>query len=278
MKFTLQSGQILLITLLALTLATTIGLALIGRTTIDVGVSNQLDQAAKALSAAEAGIEEALKTGSGTVGTIVIAPGVKYAVTKTEIGGGNANYLFPRVSLKGTSEILWLVAHDDLTGQIIETQFYKDAKLGFCWQNSAALIVLIFYKRIEDSTYQVVRAAWDPDLLRSAMNLFDNRVNSGGCGDSLTNVNVTIDFATLGIAPEDILLALRLRPLYADSQLAVAPVGNLPKQGNSYVATGSTETGLARKVLVNQLYRAPDSFFDYVVYTQGGSFGRQAPQ
>ena len=64
-----QPGQVLLLTLLVLSVATTVVLSLIGRATTDVAISNQIAESQRAFSAAEAGIEEMLKTGS-------VAPGV----------------------------------------------------------------------------------------------------------------------------------------------------------------------------------------------------------
>ena len=81
-----QQGQILLITLLVLTVATTIALSLIGRATIDLSMSNQLEESTRAFNAAEAGVEQALKSGLGTNGPAVLTNGVTYDVTVNTIG------------------------------------------------------------------------------------------------------------------------------------------------------------------------------------------------
>lgn len=55
-------GQVLLITVLVLSIAVTIALSLIGRSVTDVSMSRNLEESARAFSAAEAGIEETLLT------------------------------------------------------------------------------------------------------------------------------------------------------------------------------------------------------------------------
>lgn len=273
-----QAGQILLITLLALSVASTVALALVGRATTDVAVSNQLDEAAKAFSAAEAGLEEALKT--GIAGGGIISTGVNYAVTKTDIGGGNNQYIFPQKSTKGESATLWLVSHDDTTGNIIESPFYTASTINLCWQNTAAVAVSIFYKQSSDNTYQVARGAYDPNPGRIIQNQFSpTTLGSIECGAGNDYVGSVLQFSDFGIDPQnDTLLALRIRPFYADSQLLLIPTAILPKQGNNYVSSGTTATGLERKIIVNQLYAAPDTVFDYAVFVQQGGFGHSQLQ
>jgi hypothetical protein len=123
-KYRAQSGQVVLITLLVLTIATTVALSLIARTTTDTTITAQVEESSRAFSAAEAGIEEALKTASGTIGAKVLTSGVLYNVTVNSIGGAVGVYEFSKKTLKGDTETLWLVAHDS-NGVPIITQTYK---------------------------------------------------------------------------------------------------------------------------------------------------------
>src|SRR3990172_6897276 len=104
-----QSGQVVLITLLVLTIATTVALSLISRTTTDTTITAQVEESSRAFNAAEAGIEEALISGGGTRGAQVLAPGVSYAVSVASIGTAVGIYEFPKKTLKGVTETLWLV-------------------------------------------------------------------------------------------------------------------------------------------------------------------------
>ncbi len=64
----MHSGQVLLITMLVMAVATTIGLALASRSTQDVNISTQVEESSRAFSAAEAGIEEGTEAGVRTRG------------------------------------------------------------------------------------------------------------------------------------------------------------------------------------------------------------------
>ncbi len=132
-----QSGQIALIGLLVLMVATTIGLSLIARSTTDVSVTRNVEESNRAFSAAEAGIEEGLKTGTG--GNVTIDPtlGVKYNVAVNTVGGGDQPFAFPQPTLKEDTETLWLVGHN-LDGTINETRVYAAPTIDVCWGNGTA--------------------------------------------------------------------------------------------------------------------------------------------
>lgn len=268
-----QSGQILIITLLVLTVATTIALSVIGRSTSDEAISSQLEESARAFSAAEAGIEEALR--SGQPATTILTSGPKYTVTVGSIGGAAGPFQFPRKTPVGTTETLWLVSHN-ADGTLDETTPLAMSGATVCWSSEAtvpALSVIVLYKSGSDGSYRTARMALDPDATRVVTNKFTSIGPSGThCG--LPNYYQNqITFSDLGIGPADTLLALRIRPVYADTQVVVDPgVVTLPSQGNRIESTGSTDAGVSRKVVVYQQYRSPETVFDASIISQS-SFG-----
>lgn len=272
-----QKGQALLITILVLTIATTIALSLIGRGTVDQNISGQLEESSRAFNAAEAGIEESLQSGTGSGGSRVLTGGVNYNVTVSNIGGTTGTYSVPHKTPIGITDTIWLANHH-ADGSIDESVYYTGNTINLCWSMETAgarpaLVVAILYEN--GSGIFVKRKAIDPDpTSRSNANQFDSSGISspGGCG--LTNYyQKTIDFSVLGINPADSKLAMRIRPEYSDTNIAVVTQAgiNLPKQGNRLDSTGSTDSGISRKVIVYQLYRAPASIFDYVLYDQSGA-------
>lgn len=269
-------GQILLITLLVLTVATTIALSLIGRATLDLSMSNQLEESTRAFDAAEAGIEQALRSGTGTSGPSTLSPGVTYDVSVNSIGGAAGVYQFSHATPENVTETIWLVSHT-ADGDLDETPFYTSPTIDLCWSQGttpAALVVAILYREGTDQTYQVARTAVDPS---SRGNNFDmTGITTNGCG--LSYYRKVINFASLGLtlngASRDTLLALRIRPIYADATLAVdGGAFGIPRQGNVIESTGSTATGITRKVIVYQQYRSALTVFDSVVHSQS-LFGR----
>lgn len=282
-----QQGQVLLITLLILSLAITVGLSLIGRETVNTNISNQVAESSKAFSAAEAGIEESLKNGQGTLGSeVVIAPGLSYKVNKSDIGGSEGTYVFPKKTSKGLDEVLWLTDHI-ANGSLVENAAtdYNGSYIDVCWTTAVptppAIIVSILYK--QGASYKLARGAYDPVAgTRTPANNFSavTDVTNGCGGGSGTNFRQRLDFSTLisGYDPgSDILIMARFRPVYSDTQLAINTPAGVPTklQGFAYESSGTTEIGLTRNIIVNQQYRAASSLFDFAVYTIDGSFRAQ---
>lgn len=258
----------LLITLLVLTVATTIALSLIGRATLDLSMTNQLEESARAFDAAEAGVESALQSGTPAT-NVALANGVTYSVNVNQIGGTTGVYQVARKTTAGSTETLWLVNHDT-AGALVETPFYTSPTLDVCWDNAAAaLSVGVLYKD-NAGNYKMARVATDSNAASHANNFSAPTLSSNGCG--LTgNLSYRINFGALGIANggTDTLLALRIRPEYADTTIAVDGGGiGVPKQGNQIESIGTTGTGVSRKVVVYQQYRSAASMFDYVIYSQ----------
>jgi Tfp pilus assembly protein PilX len=268
-----SSGQVLLITLLVLSVAVTIALSLIGRGTMDANMSANLEESARAFNAAEAGIEDALKSGLGTTTAQALSPGLSYTVKLSQVAGTANVYQLPKKTIRGTTETVWLVSHNS-DGSLNESSAYTGTTIKVCWSSEAtvpAVETTLLYKR--GSSYQVAKSPLESDATRAGTNKFTNSgISTPGCG--LSNYySATIDFTTLGIVIGDTLLALRLTPRYSDTRLAIDPgVNPLPQQGNQVESTGSTAGGVSRKIIVFQQYKAPSSIFDSSIYSQG-SFG-----
>lgn len=269
-----NSGQILLITLLVLTVATTVALSLIGRATIDLSMSNQLEESTRAFDAAEAGVEQALRTGTSTAGVpVTLSSGVTYNVSINSIGGATGVFQMAHETFQNTTETLWLVEHDSATGLLDETPFYTASTIELCWSRetspdpAAALGVTVLYKESTDNSYQVARMALDPATVSRSNNFDSTNITTIGCG--LGYYGRQVDFTVLGIAPlSDTILALRIRPYYADATIAInGGAVAIPKQGNQIESIGETGTGVSRKVVVYQQYRAAQSVFDSSIHS-----------
>lgn len=271
-----ESGQALLITILVLTIATTVALSLIGRGTVDQTISTQIEESNRAFNAAEAGIEESLQSGAGSGGQKILSPGVNYQVTRADIAASTGTYVLPQKSTVGITETVWLSAHTT-TGDIDYTpnSWYSGNTINVCWSmeapgNRPALVIAILYQ--DAGGVYVKRVAVDRDSATHNNQFQADDGISNGCG--LTNYfQKTISLTTMGIDVSKQRLALRIRPEYADTQIAIQTQSGiaLPKQGNRFESTGTTDSGVSRKVVVNQLYRAPSSIFDYVLYDQSGA-------
>lgn len=267
-----KKGQVLLITLLVLAIATTVGLSLISRTTTDTTITSQIEDSSRAFSAAEAGVEEALESGTGSGGTQVLTGGeAKYDVTVTNIQDAAGIFVFPKKTTKGETETLWLVAHT-AGGALIESPTYTANSIRICWSSETttpAIEASLLYKENSDGSYRMYKAAYDPNSSRAATNNFSSTYTPGGCGGTTgTNYRITMTYA--GINPaSDTLLALRITPLYSDAIIGIDTNGAaIPTQGKRIDSTGSTDTGTNRKIVVYQQYRSPPTVFNSALYSQ----------
>ncbi|KKR03258.1 MAG: hypothetical protein UU25_C0001G0019 [Microgenomates group bacterium GW2011_GWB1_40_9] len=278
MKVVAYKGQVLLITVLVLSIAVTIALSLIGRSVSDVSMGRNLEESARAFSAAEAGIEEALRTNTQATNTSYI-PGAGYSSNIAVIGDTTGVYTLPTVTI-GQADSVWLVGHTTLNA-IDESSYYQNSTIDICWMHATpapALEVTIYYK--SGGTYLVTRGAYDPDVATRPSNNFSTVTDydnvSGGCGAMTDVYRQTVTIPTgVGIIP----LFMRIRPYYGNATVTVTPLGGekLPKQGlevssvgcTQITASGCTEGGVTRKIVVRRQYAGPATVFDYSVFSQG---------
>lgn len=267
-----QSGQVVLVTLLVLSVATTIALAMASRTTTDVKISTQVEDSSRAFSAAEAGIEEGLRTGTAITDAPIGASGVSYTVSPSDLGASE-NYVFPAVTPEGNTATLWLV--DPTTGPPYTPQ-YTGSYIDLCWQGNMAVVAALYFN--DGGTYKVGRLAYDPDIARSGGNEFDYPITStsGTCGTINGNMQ-RLSFADFDTnATSDNAIMLRFKPVYGQTQFGVkssGPLTMIPSQGKIYESCGTVEgTDVTRCLSVQQGYKTPSGLFDYVIYAQSGNF------
>lgn len=273
-----SSGQALLIVVLIMAVALTIGLAVVSRSITDIKISRQEEESSRVFSVAEAGIEESLKAGAATsvtIGTITAS------VTETAQGGGT-EFVFPQAIEAGDTQTVWLVEHDS-DGNLTETGRYTGNTIDLYWGNenqnpgqltAPALEVSVIYK--EGSVYKIIRGAFDPytgtDANRNANSFDDADIGNYPIGGK------TFRFRKLGFTlPGGTPYAARLRLIYNDQAqiLGIADnnadgVQNFPSQGKCYESTASLSTsGITRKVQQCQFHKAPPGIFDYVLFSEG---------
>jgi hypothetical protein len=273
-------GQVLLITVLVLSVAVTIALSLIGRSVSDVSMSRNVEESARAFSAAEAGIEEALRTNAQQ--TNVSYGGAGYSSSIAVIGDSTGVYTLPTISV-GQADTVWLVAHNALNVLDLSQSpyYYPNSTIDICWAHATpepALEVVIYY--MSGANYYVNRGVYDPGDVKNPPNNFSGVTDSGnidgGCG-GMQNVyrqRVTIPTG-VGVIP----LFMRIRPYYGNATVSIAPLGGdkLPTQGfevssvgcTQITQEGCTEGGVTRKIVVRRQYPGAATIFDYSIYSQG---------
>lgn len=286
----LESGQALVLVLLSLAVVLTLVLFILSRSVTDILVSSKTDEAARAFSAAEAGIEQALvigTSGGGDLGT-----GASYSSNVSDFAAGATEFNYPVELSSGDTMTTWFVNHDLATGETVcdaSHPCFTGTAFQVCWgkpgENSGdvttpAVEVSIFYESTPDvaSSTKIARAVFDPNAGRLSSNSFTQADNINcSVGDKNYPFQKTINFSDVGIGAgvsgtAGGLRFARVRILYAGG---VEPVGvsviggTLPSQGQNISSTGISGDS-QRKVDVFQGWPEAPSVFDYSVYSSTG--------
>lgn len=106
-----QSGQALVIVLLSLAVVLTIVLFILARSTTDIAVSSKSEEATRAFSAAEAGVENALVIGVGG-SNLNLGNNASYTSTVTGFAENSPDFIYPVPMYSGDSMTTWFVSHD----------------------------------------------------------------------------------------------------------------------------------------------------------------------
>lgn len=284
-----QAGQVVLVLILVMTVALAIGLSVIQKSLLDVSTSTKVEQSQRAFSAAEAGIEKALKGDNGGVvfpenqsqaqvvdsGLIPILPPANTRQDPLE---------YPKLSKEEIAHF-WLA--DPASTSNPPAQFYTQTSLDVYWGDStsdrAALeLTLVYY---DGSQYTARKWYLDHTITRNPPNGFEQLPCSGytlGSNAYQCKKTIGVDSNTSGVVALDTIplpsgmMLLRARLLYnSQSQpLAVQARGtcglncSLPPQAKILVSTG-TSGETQRRVRVFQLIKVVPPYFDYAIFSAG---------
>lgn len=272
-----SSGQVILIILLVMTVGITIGLSLVSRTVSDIKISSQIADSSKAFSAAEAGIEAALK-GANVGGTADLTLGGANATyLVSDAGNSDQPYTIYNVAA-GNSQTIWLTDHNSSGGiEMPPLDVYNGPNVDVCWGPRSgdaapnpipAVEVTLLYYDEADSGYKIAKGAYDPSS--TPRGGFGSADSTGSyCGSEDRKYHKQIVFSSDFSAPpgNTRYIFLRVNPLYNSTDLVVDPQADLPAQGKLITSTGSTTTGVSRKLNVIQGYASLPSVFDYTLFT-----------
>lgn len=244
-----ESGQVAVAILLILTVMLTIAVSTAVRTTEEVSLSTQQNEATRVFNAAEAGIDLALKDGdfvdpAGSFGS--------YRVT-------------------GTATVQWSVTPSSDYNDTVEegkgvtiNLENNTSNVSVYWSSvedspeaRASLLIAVYYDNAEDS---VEYFAVGPSTRG------DDFVTPAGGGP---NYNFKFDVPFGSVNP----VAMRVIPVYEDTDLEVTGT-NLPIQQHLIRSEAINEVQNAnfeKKVIeVTRTQPAPPVFMDYALYAKGG--------
>ena len=259
-----QRGQILLIVVLVMVTALTVGLSVAARSITDTRTSQESSSSQKAFSAAEAGIESLIA--SSSAGPRNIAG--NFNNNKTNYSASVSNVTGTQLVLNNGSAVLkddsidvWLSTYPTYTNpQTGYITFYWGQSVNAC--SNAALEFII----LSGSTAAPImsKAAYDPCNPR----YLDNKFTFVGAGSALPGYQDSVKInVTNG-------LFIRVIPLYAPATIAVQGVCNnvgancvpFPLQGSVITSTGTADN--TQRKLVTYVYfpKLPTELLQYSLF------------
>lgn len=279
MKRKFESGQALVLVLLSLSVVLTIALYILSRSVTDISSSSQQADSVRAFSAAEAGIEQALITGSSISSTII--GNASFSVDVSKYSEGSTYFVYPYAMFSGDSMTGWFVSHNTSGKMTCGTGYpcFTGSSIKICWGNTGtssssstapAIEATIFYETTPGtlSTVRVARAVIDPNSTRRVSNSFSS-TDSGTCtlGTTSFAFQKTISFSDLGIPSasyntENGLILVSIKLIYntdAGHYAGISVSTTLPSQGLDITSTGTAGTsGLESNRKINVFQGWPE--------------------
>ena len=262
-----QKGQALLIIVLVMVVALTIGLSVASRTITNLRNTREQANSQKALSSAEAGVEQAIKNNVAVGQTLSgnFSGNTSYATTITQAGSGTSSFLLNGGSIvpKNDAIYVWLTPYSTISANLWQSPW--TGTLRVYWGNSstscsnAAIEVALITGTKANPT--VSRSAYDPCAARQGVNSFSNPISS------VNSISGTTTYYRADISVSNGLL-VRVNPYYLSSPIAVSGTTAIPSQGNIITSTGITDNSTQRKVTVYQGYpEIPAEFFPFILFS-----------
>lgn len=293
-----QTGQVLLLVLLAMAVLATVALSVVSRSISEVGVTTREEESLRAFSAAEAGIEQGLITGTlEEVATNSVEPiteelSVPAPAGSTTVGTFTAEvkrypqnlreFAYPYELYSGQSGTVSFVTRNDSGGIVScgSAPCFTGNTIRLCWGNPSntaqtpAVLVNIIY---DDGGYAVASAGYDPDSSRRQIGVGGAPANlmSAPTGGNCTiagqaySYYADINFATLGISGTPIIM--RVTTLYNNTEphiFGVSTASDLPVQGRRVTSEGSAGE-VTRRIDVFSLNPEVPFIFDAALYSDG---------
>lgn len=256
-----ERGQVLLIVVLVMVISLTVGLSLASKSITSLRTSTEEANSQKALAAAEAGVEQAIKNNL-SIASGSFSNNTTYETTITPVLGTSFQLNAGNPVLQDDGIDLWLSGYSTNDSELYTNPW--TGTLTIHWgntptgcENAALELAIISGSRANPI---MTRYTYDPCQARSSSNSFDpaplnQRTISGK--NFYYQAVINISSGLIG----------RIIPFYTNTVIAVTGSTALPSQGSTVVSTGvSGDT--ERKVTVFQGYpEVPSEYFPYNLFT-----------
>lgn len=254
-----QSGQILLITVMLLATVLTVVLALFFKSTTETQITKLEEESQKALAAAEAGIEAALKEGNVILGSGNLSGFAGFTGGATVETAASSTFITPLLQ-KDEQYTFYLSTpagapnNPDFTNLI---PAFNNNSLTLCSSSEMVALELTF-----------IKAGSPPTIKRYLINppgqtIIQNASPANNNGDCPVDENFPYRHR---LSPQEVgnnNLLLIVRVINGSAKIGFkASAGNLPPQGKTIFSEAKSPTGVTKKIQLFQSYpQIPTDFF-----------------
>lgn len=267
-----QKGQALLIIVLVMVVALTIGLSVASRTITNLRNTREQVGSQKALSAAEAGVEQTIRN-NASVSNGSFADNTKYTTTITQAGSQATSFLLNGGNAvpKNDAIYVWLDADATMSASLwpVPPSPTWSGNLSVYWGtdascNNAAIEVVI----ISGSAASPIatRYIYDSNAARQAVNHFSSPSVAGNAlKATISGIKLYCQTDIAGVTNG---LLARINPYYNATFIGVLGSNQLPSQGRIITSIGTSPDSTQRKVTVYQGYpEIPAEFFPFILFS-----------
>jgi Tfp pilus assembly protein PilX len=264
-----ERGQAVLIVLLSLSVVLVVVMFILSRSITDISLSSKEEDSMRAFSAAEAGIERVLVTGSAT-GSMNIGDAT-FDASVSDFASATSSVVYP-ISLKsGEIATFWFTRPGDPT-------VFSGNQMKLCWaddntssgaSDTPAVEVTVYYK--VGAEYRVFRKMVDPYTTRTQNNdSVANNCTINGEALEFSNTVLLTGLTNLQFATVKILYnTTTAHKIGIDVSVSTTASKLLPSQGAKILSDG--QFGDAnRRVEVYQLHPVAPPIFANAIYSASG--------
>lgn len=257
-----DGGQVLLIVVLVMIVSLTVGLSVASRSITNLRTSTEEISSQKALSAAEAGIEQSILSNASIVSGAISSDTI-YKTDVTEVLGTSFLVKGGNTIAQDEGADIWLSKYSKVSAELYQNPW--SGNLTIYWgdssdscSNPALEIVVVSGTKISP---KINRYAFDSCLSRASSNHFTPVSLSGG---SVGGKNFLFSTPAINITSG---LIAKIIPLYSSGQIGVNGSSPLPSQGFIINATGESGS-TTRKINVFQGYpELSTQYFSYGLFS-----------
>ncbi len=258
-----QAGQALLVVVLVMIIALTVGLSLISRSITSIKTSTEEANSQKALSAAEAGVEQSIKSNSA-IGNPSFGSDTKFQTSVTKVLGTSFLLNGGDIIQRDDSADVWLSDYSTESAKLYLNPVSANVTVNFGTSSNLCNNPAIEIDVVSGGKANPIlnKYSYDGCVSRRAANHFS--APAGGAGNIIDGVSFVSKTPSISV---NFGLFLRITPIYADSKIGISSSVALPAQGSIITSTGTTGTA-TRKITVYQGFpKIPAEFFPYSLFS-----------